>query len=188
MENKKTDLRTERTKKHLNNALSELLLKHSIDEITVGDICEKAMVHRTTFYKHFKDKYDLLEFCINELKEGLFDDIINENVKNNPKALCIKLTNSIIDFIEENRSILITVLKNNTSGVLLNILFPMIKDALKELIEETMTPEVYKVPMDILINYYGGAIISLALWDLEHPNKYSKSDILKAIDKLIAVN
>ena len=60
------DLRVQRTYLLLKNALLELLAKKSFDEIKVNDICNLAMIHRTTFYSHFQDKYDLLEYCKQE--------------------------------------------------------------------------------------------------------------------------
>jgi AcrR family transcriptional regulator len=66
-EKKKEDLRIRRTYKLLSEALLSLLLEKSFEEIFVTDICERAMVHRTTFYKHFEDKYHLLDFCVKEL-------------------------------------------------------------------------------------------------------------------------
>ena len=56
-----TDLRVRRTHKLLWEALMAELSQRTIEEITVSDICERAMVHRTTFYKHYEDKYALLE-------------------------------------------------------------------------------------------------------------------------------
>ena len=58
------DLRQRRTKKHLMNALVELMEERPFAELSVVDICERAMVHRTTFYAHFTDKEDLLRYVI----------------------------------------------------------------------------------------------------------------------------
>ena len=55
----KTDMRVVRTRTLLKNALLELLAENSLEKITVMDICEKSMIHRATFYKHFEDKYQL---------------------------------------------------------------------------------------------------------------------------------
>lgn len=55
------DLRVRRTHKLLWEALLAELAERSFEAITVSAICARAMVHRTTFYKHYADKYDLLE-------------------------------------------------------------------------------------------------------------------------------
>ncbi|POA00817.1 TetR/AcrR family transcriptional regulator, partial [Staphylococcus carnosus] len=53
-----TDLRVIKTKRALSDSLFKLLENTMFSSITVNMICEEALVHRTTFYKHFYDKYD----------------------------------------------------------------------------------------------------------------------------------
>ena len=44
----------------MNEALLLLLEKKEFEFITVKEVCEKAGVHRTTFYLHYNDMNDLL--------------------------------------------------------------------------------------------------------------------------------
>ncbi len=46
--------------KRLMNALTEKLQTEPIDKITMTDVLEEAHVSRSTFYRHYRDKYDLL--------------------------------------------------------------------------------------------------------------------------------
>lgn len=50
------------TKKALAAALKELMEDISFDKITVGHICTKCEMNRKSFYYHFKDKYDLVNW------------------------------------------------------------------------------------------------------------------------------
>ncbi len=68
----KVDLRVRRTHKLLWEALMAELSERPFEEITVSDICDRAMVHRTTFYKHYPDKYALLE----QGARQMFDELI----------------------------------------------------------------------------------------------------------------
>ncbi|MGM9579177.1 MAG: TetR-like C-terminal domain-containing protein [Evtepia sp.] len=61
--------RTQRTYDLLLQALTELLTEKTFDEIRVTDLCEKAGIHRSTFYAHFEDKRHLLTFGIQELMD-----------------------------------------------------------------------------------------------------------------------
>jgi AcrR family transcriptional regulator len=47
------------------------LSERPFEEITVKDICGRAMVHRTTFYKHYEDKYALLEQGMRQMYDAL---------------------------------------------------------------------------------------------------------------------
>jgi AcrR family transcriptional regulator len=55
------DLRVRRTRKMLQTALIELTIQKGFGSVTIRDLCEHAMVNRATFYRHYIDKYALLE-------------------------------------------------------------------------------------------------------------------------------
>src|SRR5690606_35602965 len=48
------------------------MAEHEFESITVTNICERAMVHRTTFYKHYEDKYGLLYHGMHDELKSLF--------------------------------------------------------------------------------------------------------------------
>ena len=55
---KKLDFRIEKTYMSLHNAFATLIEEGHFEDFTVNDLCERAMIRRTTFYKHFADKFD----------------------------------------------------------------------------------------------------------------------------------
>src|SRR5262249_52476957 len=61
------DLRIRRTRKLLQQAFIDLTVEKGFAALTVRDITQRAMVNRSTFYRHFQDKYDLLEHHMQEL-------------------------------------------------------------------------------------------------------------------------
>jgi AcrR family transcriptional regulator len=61
------DLRVVRTRKMLRDAMIALAIQKGFSSITVNDIVELAMVNRATFYRHYQDKYDLVESYLDEL-------------------------------------------------------------------------------------------------------------------------
>jgi AcrR family transcriptional regulator len=84
------DLRVRRTRKLLTQALIEGTVEKGFAALTVRDITERAMVNRSTFYRHYLDKYDLLEQHLNEIYEvleeggiigrGIIDSFIDEGI------------------------------------------------------------------------------------------------------------
>ena len=67
------DLRVRRTRKMLQQAFLECTTEKGFAALTVRDITERAMVNRSTFYRHYLDKYDLLEHYLNEMDVSLED-------------------------------------------------------------------------------------------------------------------
>lgn len=50
------------TKKALANALKELMQEMPFAKISISDICDRCHMNRKSFYYHFKDKYDLVNW------------------------------------------------------------------------------------------------------------------------------
>src|SRR4051812_40427414 len=58
-EKSKPDVRTERTREALGDAIIELMQQKPFEEITVQQVLDRAGVSRSTFYVHYRDKDDL---------------------------------------------------------------------------------------------------------------------------------
>ena len=54
------------TKRALEASLKKLLLEKPLNKITINDITEDCGVNRMTFYYHFKDIYDLVDWILAE--------------------------------------------------------------------------------------------------------------------------
>lgn len=50
------------TKRALADSLKELMVEQPFDKINVAQICERCAMNRKSFYYHFKDKYDLVNW------------------------------------------------------------------------------------------------------------------------------
>ena len=105
------DLRTTRTYLLLKNALLELLSKESFDSIKVNDICNLAMIHRTTFYSHFSDKYELLDYCINDIEAELTKNFEPGNYST-AKEFYSDLINHLIKYLGKNKLFYRNMLNN----------------------------------------------------------------------------
>ena len=60
------------TKRALEQSLKNLLLKKPLNKITISDITEDCGINRMTFYYHFQDIYDLVEWsCLEDARKAL---------------------------------------------------------------------------------------------------------------------
>jgi len=60
------------TKRALEASLKHLLKQKTLDKITINDIAEDCGINRMTFYYHFKDIYDLIEWsCVEDASKAL---------------------------------------------------------------------------------------------------------------------
>lgn len=77
----KNDARVRYTQMIIRQTFLNLLKEKPLSKITVKEICEIAEINRTTFYKHYRDPYDLLEQMETEAISGLMT-LIEKNHNN----------------------------------------------------------------------------------------------------------
>lgn len=68
------------TKRALEQSLKKQLLKKPLTKVTINDITEDCGINRMTFYYHFKDIYDLVEWaCLEDARRALENTKIHES-------------------------------------------------------------------------------------------------------------
>lgn len=77
--------------------LSTLLVNKKIQAITIRELTETADVHRSTFYTHYKDIYDLYD----QLESNFFRDL-NEILSYDPAHSYEELYTRLIDYVYAN--------------------------------------------------------------------------------------
>lgn len=70
-----TDARVRYTKMVIKDSFAALLEKKPLNKITVKELCEAAEINRATFYRYYRDTYDLMENLEREFLEELLDAI-----------------------------------------------------------------------------------------------------------------
>ncbi len=178
------DLRIKRTYKLLKEALFELLSKKSFDEIKVVDICELAMVHRTTFYSHFSDKYELLEYCINDVEQELTEKISN-NIYSNTEEFYTNLIINVIEYISDKKKLFKNIIKNNLNSSIISIFNRTCVNYIKSVQEEDKVKKVQDIPIEIIAQFYSGAVMSTIVWWLESNSKLTEKELCKYIADMI---
>ena len=94
-EEEKLDPRVKRTRGLILQAFGELLAEKNFESISVQDVTDKAQINRATFYKHFVDKYALLDYAVSymfrqEIEKRMLDacHYTPENLRNLILAVC----------------------------------------------------------------------------------------------------
>ena len=125
---KKTDLRIIKTKKVLFDALISLLEEMPFEEIKISDICDRALINRSTFYSHYQDKYELLSNYIYELKNALTEDLNKNDSSNNPREYYMQMISIFLDHIESKKDIYKTIMRNNKDSIVLDMVYDAFKN------------------------------------------------------------
>lgn len=97
------DLRVEKTLAGIREAYLSLKKGKKISEVKVVDICEKARINKSTFYKYYLDVYDLAD----KLETQMIDSMLEQCPKadelfTDPEGF----TDSMIAIVRKNRPVL----------------------------------------------------------------------------------
>lgn len=181
----KENLRIVRTRKLLSTALFDLLESTPYEKISVMDICEKAMVHRATFYNHFEDKEHLLEYTIDSIKEELFTATIEKENYSSPKEMYMTLIASVLDFVTEHKGKLLLILKQNSFEKANELMLTTIKRSIQYLTSKNQYKAEYSVPINVLTDFLAGGITNLGLNWLQSSKPYTKEELLQYFNILL---
>lgn len=103
----KTDLRVIKTLKSIDDAIVALLKDKKFEDITIKDICEKAMINRGTYYSHYKDKYALIRSYQKTLIEGaeslIYKNITGDSLKEIADYQLKDMLEQLFEYIEYNQ-------------------------------------------------------------------------------------
>lgn len=99
------DLRIERTYRSLCVAFTELLTERAYDSVTVSDLCDRAMIRRTTFYKHFADKQEFLAFYVRRIREEFQRRGAPPDGHEEPEQQAARMIHELMVFLQENEQL-----------------------------------------------------------------------------------
>ena len=115
------------TKRALAAALRELMEEMPFDKIQIAQICERCDMNRKSFYYHFKDKYDL----VNWIFDTEFISFARESAKDLPSDDRWELIERACEHFYANRAFYSKALmikgQNSLADHLREYLFPLIK-------------------------------------------------------------
>ena len=179
----KIDLRIIKTKRNIYNALLDLMREKSFEEIKVSDICDKALVNRSTFYAHFEDKYELLSNLIQDMKNELSNELKKNKNINSTKEYYIEMMKLFLNHIEEKKDSYIAMAINNKNSILSDIIYDAIDHDIIYNLDKFDNNNT--IPNNIIAKFYLGAVVNVALYWINNINKYSKEDMINYLSILI---
>lgn len=187
MEEKKTDLRILKTYKALSDAFFEMLNEMRFEDITVNELCERAMVRRATFYKHFADKYEFFGFFIRQIQDSFNANEENAALSDAPYAYHLYLFQECIHFLQQHRRLLDNVVKSNMFPAMLEIFSDEVyQNVLLHMKQQQQSGTKLPASPELIASFYTGGIIQvLHLW-VTSPSPLSEEDLLHEVGAILS--
>ncbi len=128
---KKEKISTRRTYLLLSQALFSLLEENPFEKITLTQLCDASMVPRSTFYRYFEDKYDLLYYCLQTFFETVRLDRDIMYLKDGKGHAFV---DKLISVIDQNKDSFTKICRTNKNGIFMDIL----RNYLMQIIEQIL--------------------------------------------------
>lgn len=181
----KKDLRIVRTKKFLYEGLVQLLKERPFEEIKVSDICEQALINRSTFYAHYSDKYDLLDSFIKDIKLSLAKELEqNQNISNS-REYYLEMLRIFLEHVASKKSFYSAIMVNNQNSVVTDMIYNTLNEDITRRLEAETSTIYQNVPNDIVAKFYLGAVFNIGIEWLKNTNKYTTEELIQYLNELI---
>ncbi len=100
--NKANNQRTQETNRHIIEAVYRLMQegRKPLSRITIAEVCARAGIHRSTFYAHYQDIFDVVEQVEATMSKRLAESFLEQLEQGADARACFV---SLFGFIAENR-------------------------------------------------------------------------------------
>ena len=167
------------TKRALEQSLKNLLLKKPLTKITVSDIADDCGINRMTFYYHFKDIYDLVEWsCLEDAKRALDEKKTYETWQ--------QVLLQIFEAVEENKPFILNVYRCVHREQVEKYLQPLVDQLILGVInEETGNMTIRDEDKQFIAQIYSYIFIGLMLDWIKDDMREDPQPLVDRLAKLI---
>jgi AcrR family transcriptional regulator len=182
------DLRVRRTRKLLKSALIELTIEKGFAAVTVQDIAERAMVNRATFYRHYLDKYDLLDQYMNEVYDltAAQEEISVVSTQyadlDKPPAGLI----SLLEHVQQHADFYQVMLGKQGDASFMQNIQQHIEKRFRSLLPNSVKPS--DPLLDLCLSYVSHAGVGAIVWWLNNGRSYSPHELAIWLNQLSKAN
>lgn len=173
------DRRQRKTRQAIFEAFSELLETNRYENITVGDIIDRADVGRSTFYSHFETKDTLLKAICSDIFEHIFKGDICD-YPGHTENLQEKLAH-ILWHLKDHKKDVIGLLSCESADMFMGY----IKDYLGELFSMHLGEFNKDVPEEFLLNHLTSSFCAVIKWCVSKKMDISPEDTAEYFMKLV---
>ena len=160
------DRRQRKTREAIFKAFTELLSKKDFNNITVGEIIERADVGRATFYAHFETKDYLLKELSSELFCHIFDAEYGEH--NHKHIFDCDVTDSVflhlLKHLQKNDNQILELLSGENNGLFLYYFKTGLLDLVKNQLDGLKKEKHNRLPDELLINHIASTFVETVKW------------------------
>lgn len=155
---RKIDLRIQKTYLALHNAFMVLLEEKRFEDITINELCDRAMIRRTTFYKHFADKYEYFTFYIQEIMATFQDCLAPDVMEEEANAYLAHMSRELVRFMKKHDKLVQNIRNSSMFPFLLRILLDQISADVLQVMRRGGSTTMNKNQLEGVAAFYAGGL------------------------------
>lgn len=179
----KMDLRIRKTYLSLHNAFSALLEEKRFEELTVNELCERAMIRRTTFYKHFADKFEYFTFYIKEIVATFQDRLAPNVTEGDVNEYLLHMSQELVRFMKQHDKLVQNIKNSSMFPVLLNLLVDQISYDIAQVIRRANASTMDKSQIDGFAAFYAGGLTNTLFQYLKQDMPINEEQFIEIISR-----
>lgn len=183
----KVDLRIQKTYLALHNAFVSLLEEKRFEDVTVNELCERAMIRRTTFYKHFADKYDYFSFYMREVTASFRRQLTPEIAAGGPQTYLTDMVRQLVVFLRQHEKLVQNVKLSSMFPVLLNMLVDQISTDVASLIRSGSRENMEKAEVDGIAAFYAGGLTNILFRYVKQDLPIDEETVVQILERCLPV-
>lgn len=171
------------TKESLGAALKQMLTVKQIDKITVKDLVEICGVNRQTFYYHFDDVYDLLEWVFEEdANRVLPSEVVYEHWRDDVMMF--------FKYLADNSVFALNIYNSNSRIYMLRYFKRRLQGCIRSFaIIVSEGKNIDRTDFEFVVEFYANGIVGLiSQWldlGMQLPKEITQDRFLKLLDNSV---
>lgn len=159
------------TKNMISDAFLVLTKEKDIDKITVKDIVEKCNITRQTFYYHFQDIMDVIEWSMQQRME----EILSKSLKVISVQEAVRI---LVSSVDKHPEIIIKLMNSQKREQTERLLINTIRSYMQEMIDKKeLFMDMKRSDLKMAIKFFSYAIVGILL-EINHKRKAVDLDLI----------
>ncbi|CAH1856074.1 TetR/AcrR family transcriptional regulator [Convivina praedatoris] len=156
--------RSQLMNQHITSVTMQTLQTVPFSKLSIKQICDIADINRNTFYRHFHDKYDLMNAILSVTFKQFFEHVDLDTFKASPFSILQDLQmNQYIDILD----------------------FQLQDTEFKKIFDAAVFKHLFKLSDDPEFIWTLGEIYVVSIWNQQRKHPYDKADGYRILDEII---
>lgn len=170
------------TKRAISASLKNLLKEKKLNKITVQEIADDCGINRQTFYYHFQDIYDLVEWtCIEDTEKVLKENRTYETWQEGFLA--------VFDLAKKDKVFIDNIYRSVSLEMLEQYLYRLVYPLVKNVVDEkAKSYSVRDEDKKYIADFYKYAFVGVLLEWVRRDMKESPEDVVDRVSKIVGGN